>query len=93
VGIAPWQIVTDAKGFESIVESDEDGEPKGDLVCHVFGDHGALLLEAPALLKLLDLLTTRARMDIRLGTLPPEWGSDIILRARVAMARVRGGRA
>lgn len=43
-----WQIVTDAKGFESIHETDEDGRP-GDLVAHVFGDNAALVRAAPQL--------------------------------------------
>lgn len=47
-----WQIVTDAKGFESIHETDEDGRP-GDLVAHVFGDNAALVRAAPALARAL----------------------------------------
>jgi hypothetical protein len=43
-----WQIVTDAKGFQSIHETNEDGQP-GDLVANIFGDHAALLLAAPRL--------------------------------------------
>ena len=52
----PWHIVIDTKGFESIVESDEDGEPKGDLVCHAFGDHAALLRGAAELHEALRLI-------------------------------------
>lgn len=78
----PWHILTDDKGFESIVESDEDGEPKGDLVCHVFGDHAALLRDAPELRETLRLLVTRAQMEMRFGKLPAEWGDGVMDRAR-----------
>lgn len=51
-----WQIITDAKGFESIHETDEDGRP-GDLVADVFGDSAALVVNAPRLRRaLLQLL-------------------------------------
>jgi hypothetical protein len=57
-----WQIVTDAKGFESIHETNEDGDP-GDLVAHVFGDSDRtkLLRMAPQLLAALKRLTFAAR--------------------------------
>jgi len=52
----PWHIITDDKGFETIVASDEDNAPKGDLICHAFGGHAELLRSAPELREALRLI-------------------------------------
>lgn len=51
-----WQIVTDGLGYQSIHETDEDGNP-GDIVAEVNSDHIMLLANAAELRSaLIDLL-------------------------------------
>lgn len=77
-----WQIVTDAKGFESIHETNEDGA-LGDLVADLFGDHGALLLAAPRLLVALVQLLSVA------GTPITARQEAVFAEARAAIAWTR----
>lgn len=79
-----WQIVTDANGFGSIYETNEDGNP-GDLVADVFGDHGALLVSAPRLRAALMQLLAIA------GTPITATQEAIFAEARATLATTRSG--
>lgn len=73
-----WQVVTDAQGFESIYETDEDGRP-GDLVASVFGDNATLLVAAPRLRSALTQLLAIA------GTPTTERQERVFGEARAAL--------
>lgn len=78
-----WQIVTDDLGYQSIHETDEDGNP-GDLIAEVNGDHIMLLVNAAELRSaLVDLLAIA-------GTPITDRQAAVFDAARAAAARAGG---
>lgn len=77
-----WQVVTDAKGFEAIHETNEDGGP-GDLVAHVFSDHASLISAAPdlflAIQKLVEAVAwqhANREVEEALAAIQKAWGAS-----------------